>query len=100
MKYKDRPYKGILDRAHTKWSQLDATAPMHNDIRFDASKLALLTKYIIEHTFVQHEGTVYKLTTGVAMGVRAHCTLWSCCGRVPSQCKSLRLRHVEPKLSL
>jgi hypothetical protein len=41
----------------------------HNGVRFDANKLAHLTKYIIEHTFVQHQGKVYKQTTGVAMGV-------------------------------
>jgi hypothetical protein len=69
MKYNDRPYKGVIHTAHTKWSSLDVTAPIHNGVRFDANKLAHLTKYIIEHTFVQHEGKVYKQTTGVAMGV-------------------------------
>jgi hypothetical protein len=42
------------------------TAPIHNGIRFDASELALLVKFTIEHTFAQQEGTVNKQTTGVA----------------------------------
>jgi hypothetical protein len=51
------------------WSDLDVDTDIKNGIRVDPHKLAEMTNFIIEHTYVQHNNSIYRQQMEIAMGM-------------------------------
>lgn len=67
--YRERYSKGIKVIDEVAWSDLDVDTDIKNGIRVDPHKLAEMTNFIIEHTYVQHNNSIYRQQMGIAMGM-------------------------------
>ena len=55
--------------AEATWSDLDVTAPIQNGVRLSAETLSDMIDYLIDHSYVEHTGIIYRQVIGMAMGV-------------------------------
>jgi hypothetical protein len=61
--------RGVTAIASATWSDLDVTAPIQNGVRLSAETLSDMIDYLIDHSYVEHTGIIYRQVIGMAMGV-------------------------------
>ena len=70
LKYAPGLTKGMQLVDNIRWSNLDVDAAMQGDEQlFDAAKIIDMISYVLDNSYVNHKGAVYRQVTGMPMGV-------------------------------
>jgi hypothetical protein len=67
--YSKSYHKGIKAIEDVTWSDIEANTAIESGVRVDIQKLVDMTDFIIDHTHVQHNNSIYRQRMGIAMGM-------------------------------
>jgi hypothetical protein len=65
--YSKSYHKGIKAIEDVTWSDIEANTAIESGVCVDIQKLLDMTDFIIDHTYVQHNNSIYRQRMGIAM---------------------------------